>query len=95
MKNNKVDFYKVPKNEWQMPIEKGYKMACCDCGLVHSMDFKVIDPETNKVIKNVRAVLRARRHETLTKQLRKSQGITVEQSGLATREKEETKGGDK
>jgi hypothetical protein len=54
----------------------------------------VIDPETNKVIKNARAILRARRHETLTKQLRKSQGITVEQSGLATREKEETKGGD-
>jgi hypothetical protein len=70
--NKKVDFYEVPKNEWQMPIEKNYKMACCDCGLVHAMDFKVIDPDTNKVIKNARAILRARRHETLTKQLRKN-----------------------
>jgi len=55
-----------------MPIEKNYKMACCDCGLVHAMDFKVIDPDTNKVIKNARTILRARRHETLTKQLRKN-----------------------
>ena len=71
MKNKKVDFYQVPKNEWQMPIEKGYKMACCDCGLVHVMDFMVIDNDTEKQIKNGRAIMRARRHETLTKQLRK------------------------
>ena len=75
--NKKVDFYNVPKNEWQMPIEKGYKMACCDCGLVHSIDFKVIDPETNKVIKNARTIMRARRHETLTKQERKERNIEV------------------
>lgn len=68
----KIDFYKVPKNEWQMPIMKGYKMACCDCGLVHRMDFKVIDNDTQKPIKNGRVLLRAKRHETLTKQLRKN-----------------------
>jgi hypothetical protein len=29
-------------SEWLMPEMKGYKMACCDCGLVHDIDFKVI-----------------------------------------------------
>ena len=27
--------------EWVRPIRRGYKMACCDCGLVHSMDFRI------------------------------------------------------
>lgn len=24
------------------PIMKGYRMACCDCGLVHTIDFEVV-----------------------------------------------------
>lgn len=32
--------YKKPKaGEWVRPIKRGYKMACCDCGLVHKMEF--------------------------------------------------------
>ena len=26
---------------WVEPIRRGYKMCCCDCGLVHDMDFRV------------------------------------------------------
>lgn len=29
------------ENEWVQPIASGYKMACCDCGLVHDMDFRI------------------------------------------------------
>ena len=46
-------------------------MACCDCGLVHNMDFKVIDNETQKPIKNARVLMRATRNNNLTNQLRK------------------------
>ena len=28
--------------EWQYPIMKGYRMQCCDCGLIHKVEFKVI-----------------------------------------------------
>ena len=73
----KLDFYEVPPNEWQMPILKGYKMACCDCCLVHNMTFKIIDPDTNKVIKNARVIMKATRHETLTKQMRKERNIEM------------------
>jgi hypothetical protein len=24
---------------WIRPVKKGYKMMCCDCGLVHKIDF--------------------------------------------------------
>jgi hypothetical protein len=34
--------YTTPADgEWVQPIRKGYKMRCCDCGLVHKMDFRV------------------------------------------------------
>ena len=26
---------------WVQPVERGYLMACCDCGLVHRMDFRI------------------------------------------------------
>ena len=26
--------------EWVEPL-KGYKMACCDCGLIHKFDFRI------------------------------------------------------
>ena len=28
-------------SEWQQPIMKGYRMQCCDCGLVHEVEFEV------------------------------------------------------
>lgn len=28
-------------SEWQTPIATAYRMACCDCGLVHEMEFRV------------------------------------------------------
>ena len=33
-----------PDTGWSdliLPVMKGYKMACCDCGLVHELDFEV------------------------------------------------------
>ena len=36
------DFYKVSSGEWVTPVHNGYLMKCCDCGLVHRMDFRVL-----------------------------------------------------
>ena len=33
-------------SRWVQPVMKNYKLGCCDCGLVHEMEFKVF-----KVIK--------------------------------------------
>lgn len=34
--------YEEPKaGEWVHPCMKGYKLVCCDCGLVHILDFGV------------------------------------------------------
>lgn len=29
------------EGEWEQPTMKGYKMMCCDCGLVHKINFRI------------------------------------------------------
>lgn len=48
--------------EWVQPIRKGYKLACCDCGLVHTMDFR---------IHNGRIQMRAERDNRATANMRR------------------------
>ncbi len=28
--------------DWQFPVMERYRMACCDCGLVHDVQFKIV-----------------------------------------------------
>jgi len=59
--------YEQPESgEWVQPIRKGYKMACCDCGLVHKMDFKI-----EKQGKKHFILFRVFRDNRATRQLRK------------------------
>ena len=63
------------------PQMKGYKMACCDCGLVHDIDFKIV--KVTKTYKNgrwdaediedtdYRVILKARRNNRATGQVRR------------------------
>ncbi len=34
--------------EWVKPTRRNYKLACCSCGLVHSLDFRLIDNDHGK-----------------------------------------------
>lgn len=45
--------------EWVQPVKKGYRAACCDCGLVHEVEFRVYKP-TGKI------QFRVRRHDRQT-----------------------------
>jgi hypothetical protein len=29
--------------EWVLPVQTGYRMACCGCGLTHEVDYRVND----------------------------------------------------
>lgn len=51
-------------SRWVQPLEDGYKMACCDCGLVHTMRFRVEDGRAQfQVKRNNRATGQVRRHK--------------------------------
>lgn len=52
---NKAAYEQPKANEWVRPVRNGYRMACCDCGLVHQMDFRAIPyGKGRKVIFRVR-----------------------------------------
>jgi len=35
--------YKVQDKEWVQPRMRNYIMGCCDCGLVHRVNFRIVD----------------------------------------------------
>ncbi len=48
---------------WIQPIRHGYRMACCDCGLVHIIDFRVRKRHVQlRVFRDNRATGQIRRH---------------------------------
>lgn len=61
--------YHVAKDgEWLQPQHTGYKLACCDCGLVHVVNFRIVK-------RNVQ--FQAFRHNRATGQRRRRTSITV------------------
>ncbi len=55
-------FFKPQPGQWVEPILKGYKLMCCDCGLVHTMDFRVSGKRVQfRVFRNNRSTALARR----------------------------------
>jgi hypothetical protein len=35
-------FKQIKDGEWVQPKRKGYLMKCCDCGLIHAIDFRLL-----------------------------------------------------
>ena len=60
--------------DWVQPVVDGYNMACCDCGLVHTLQFRTADDGLPE--------FRARRNNRSTGQMRRHNGITVKKSYL-------------
>jgi hypothetical protein len=69
-------------SRWVLPNMKRYHLACCDCGLVHTMQFRIIkilkthENGMRSVItvndKDLQVEFRAKRNKTHTKNLRKA-----------------------
>ena len=36
-------FHMPRDGEWLRPVANGYTVACCDCGSVHKVDFRIVD----------------------------------------------------
>lgn len=63
-------YIQVKSDEWQQPIRKNYRMACCDCGLVHNMDFRIYKGNIQiRGRRNNRATGQIRRYQRDTKRL--------------------------
>lgn len=49
--------------EWCWPTQRNFKLACCDCGLVHTFDFRTVEGQVEfRVKRDNRATGQIRRH---------------------------------
>lgn len=87
-----ITFYpQVQPNEEVFPQMQGYRMACCDCGLVHEMNFRVVEvvskdeddfysvtePDNAEAL---RIILTSRRDDEETERIRSDQRHTCDES---------------
>ncbi len=58
-----VRYTQVFDGEWIEPTpQQGHKMACCDCGLVHRMDFRAVQGRVQfRAVRDARATQRRRK----------------------------------
>lgn len=78
-------FYEPKAGEWVFPNKRGYLFQCCDCSLVHRMDFKAAVELSRKgdAVKfltldgDIGVAFRVYRADGHTRVQRKKNGITV------------------
>jgi hypothetical protein len=34
---------RLRQGSWEKPVHRGYYLSCCECGLTHRMNFRVVD----------------------------------------------------
>jgi Zn-finger protein len=68
------DYPSPESGEWVQPTRRGYLMQCCDCGLVHRLDFKLVQYANGKRRK-IR--FRVDREDAETARVRKARGIRL------------------
>jgi hypothetical protein len=58
----------VEDGEWIQPVVEGYKLECCDCGVVHTLNFRIKDGEIQfQAVRDNRATGQTRRFRTTPK----------------------------
>ena len=67
-----MSYEELKSNEWVQPVRKGYKLACCDCGLVHNVDFRIVPTKRGRFIQ-----FRVRRNGRATGGMRAGRGIKM------------------
>lgn len=50
-----MNYHKAVDGEWIQPRRKNYYMKCCDCGLTHALNFRVIKTKDNRAFIQFRA----------------------------------------
>jgi hypothetical protein len=43
VKRKRRKYLPVEPGEWVAPKRRGYRMACCDCGLIHRINFRIVN----------------------------------------------------
>lgn len=75
LQKGKIDrrrYFQVEEGEWTEARKNGDLVQCCDCGLVHRIDYRIKTTGRGDEIE-----VRFRRDDRATKGIRKRSGISV------------------
>lgn len=66
----KRTYYHVTDGEWIQVPKRGFKEQCCDCGLIHRLNFRITDDGKIEIqtFRDARATNGARKHFKFTKE---------------------------
>lgn len=53
-------FTQIRDNEWFQPTMKNHKMACCDCGLIHDVSFRIVGNSVQMKAKRLKRKLKSK-----------------------------------
>jgi hypothetical protein len=58
----RVTYDVIPYGEWTRPRMRNFREQCCDCGLIHRLDFRIVDDKVEfRTRRDDRAIAAARR----------------------------------
>lgn len=63
---------KIKDGDWVRPEMSGFKLKCCDRGLVHNVDFAIVDNKEVVIVNGYGVVFRMSREENKKKITNKS-----------------------
>jgi hypothetical protein len=60
--SKRVSYDVISYGEWTRPRKKNFREQCCDCGLIHRLDFRIVDSKVEfRTRRDDRATSAARR----------------------------------
>jgi hypothetical protein len=55
-------YLQITEGDWIQPVKKGFKHQCCDCAMVHTTDYRIVEGSVQFRVKvDRRATAAARR----------------------------------
>jgi hypothetical protein len=72
-----MKYEKQKSMQWVQPRMEGYRMACCDCALVHKMNFRIGVGKNSRGQMVLAVQFQAARDTKETKWLRKRERIRI------------------
>lgn len=69
-----TSYYQATDNEWYFPSFRKHRLACCDCGLVHEVDYRIV----KKVRGGVRILPASKMGLMVMKRSKRSDELTEE-----------------
>ena len=67
--------------EWTRPRMRDFREQCCDCGLIHRLDFRIVDGRkgTRARLRGIKVEFRTRRDDRATAAVRRTFRFTPDE----------------